>query len=154
MLVLPVPPDLVNHSMVHEEQGVVRGPFWSSHALWWSSIVGAVAGHVTSKNDVGADVSAVDSFEVGLETDEITLEAAGEEIHIRLGHTGVGQVITLRRGSIGISGERRNSEGVGEWEDREVPPDVVSVGVGPDEVFEAAGVDLIIVVGITPTANP
>jgi len=78
-LVLPVKPDLVDHlcdvlgqgrseesssksntnSMVHEEQGIVRSPFWSTDTSGGTSATGTVASHVTSNDHMGATMSAL-----------------------------------------------------------------------------------------------
>ena len=90
-----------------------------------------------------------------MESDEISLEVAHHIIHVLLGHSRVDHETHWERGSRRVTGKRggRGQIGVGEWEKREVPPDVVRVWIRPDLVFEPAGIDLIIIGGIAPAAN-
>ena len=90
---------------------------------------------------------------VRLESEEVSLEVVHRIIDVRLCHSRVDHDAHRGCRSIWSTGERGRKTGVGVREKRVVPPDVVRVRIHPDLVFEPAGKDLIIVVGITPATN-
>ena len=90
---------------------------------------------------------------VGLESDEITLKVVHRIIHVLRGHGGVDHQAHRDRRSEWIAGERGKEQGVREGEKRVIPPDVVRAWIDPDLVFEPAGRDLIIIVGIAPATD-
>ena len=82
------------------------------------------------------------TFKVGLETDEIAVEAIDHESDILRCHGGVGHIIEREKiGGVGVTGKGD----VGEWEEREVSANVVRKRVEPDLVFEPSGADLVVV---------
>ena len=89
-----------------------------------------------------------ETFEVGLETDEIAIEAVDHESDILRYHGGIGHI-----GGWNFTALDRLEDGVGEWEDGEVSADVVGERVEPDLIFEPSGVDLEIVLWVTPTTE-
>jgi len=90
---------------------------------------------------------------VRLESEEVSLKVVHLIIHVLLGHSRVDHEVHRGRRNIWGTSERGRKIGVGVREKREVPPDVVRVWIHPDLVFEPAGIDLKIVVGITPATN-
>jgi len=87
-----------------------------------------------------------------MESHEVALKAVHHGVHVILGHGRVDlKVERGRRGS--WVRERRTAFGVGERQIREVPPDVMRAWISHDHVFESAGIDLEIVIGVTPAAN-
>ena len=90
---------------------------------------------------------------VGLESDEITLKVVHRIIHVLRRHGGVDHQAHWGRRGEWIIGEGENKQGVREGEERVVPPDVVRAWIDPDLVFEPAGRDLIIIVGIAPATD-
>jgi len=57
------------------------------------------------------------------------------------------------RGERRVACERGRDRGVVEWEKRKVPPDTMRGWISPNDIFESAGRDLIIVGGITPATE-
>jgi len=97
-------------------------------------------------------MSTVQSLDSGMEPDEVTLEVVHHELHVLLGHGRVDlEVEGWGRG--GRVGEGRTTIGVGERQIREVPPDVVRVGISHNHILESAGADLVVISGVTPAAD-
>ena len=88
-----------------------------------------------------------------MESEEITLIVIHDMIHVIFGHRRVDHEVDRARRSGRIAGEWWDEQGVGERVKRVVPPDVVRAWIGPDLVFEPAGGDLEIIVGIAPAAD-
>ena len=84
-----------------------------------------------------------------LESDEITLIVVHQIIHVFLRHSRIDQEVCRNQ----ILSEGVSDLRISERRDGEVPSDVVRVWVCPDYVFEAAGIDLIIICGVTPATN-
>ena len=88
-----------------------------------------------------------------MEAEEITLEAVHCVVDVLLGHTGVDHEVLRGRWGRWVIWEQFTQVWVLERVKRKVPPDAGRVRISPDGVFEPAGVDLVIVGGVTPTAN-
>ena len=92
------------------------------------------------------------TLEVGLETGEIAIKVLEHERDVLRCHRDVGHEV--EGDGDGTVRELFDEERVGEWEEREVAADVVRRGVEPDLVFEAAVVDLEVVIRVAPTTEP
>ena len=88
-----------------------------------------------------------------MESEVITSIVCDQTIHILFGHSGVDHKAYWSWGTLGITCEWGLDVGVTERVKREVPPDVMGVWIRHDHVFEPAGVDLEIIVGVTPATN-
>jgi len=147
---LPIVPDLVNPGVVQEEQWVIGSPFRSGVAGWGTSTAGANTGHVTSEDKMDARMNTVGGIGVTLHGGVVSNVAVNDRVDIGLGESGVDHESQVRRRSVcGIS-PRSGGIGVGEWEERKVPPDVVGARINPERVVETTIVELEIVVGVTP----
>lgn len=93
------------------------------------------------------------SLIVRCESEIIALEVVGKVIYVLLVKRRVGHQVRWGRGSQGVISPWGREGGVGEWVKRVVPPDVVRDRICHYHVFESAGGDLEIVVGVTPAAN-
>lgn len=92
-------------------------------------------------------------FGIRVQSDEIALEAVHRMLVVHLGHTGVDHQIPRGWWGEGVVGEQSTSALIPERVKRIVSPDVVRARVRPDYVLESAGIDLVIVLRIAPTAD-
>ena len=88
-----------------------------------------------------------------MESDEIPLKVVHRIFNVFLGYTGVDHEASRGRWSQWVILEQVTKVGILERVKREVPPDVIGVWIRPEDVFEPASVDLIIVSGVAPTTN-
>ena len=86
-------------------------------------------------------MGAEDVLEIGLEVDIVSREGVDREIDVRLTERGVEH----RRGSDGLgeSRQRNRLSGI-------VATDVMWDGISEGDVLEAAGGNLVVVIGVTP----
>lgn len=92
------------------------------------------------------DATHIGTFQVGVETDEIAIEAVDHVSNILGCHGGVGH-------KVGQVLCKRTEERVGEREEREVSANMVGGRVEPRLIFEPSRVDLKIVCWVTPTTE-
>ena len=92
------------------------------------------------------DASHIKTFKIGLETYEIASKAIDHGSGILGSQGGVDH-----KASQAVRG--RTEDGVGKREEGVVSTNVVRGGVHPYVVFEASGVDLVVVLGVTPTTE-
>ena len=88
-----------------------------------------------------------------MESDQISLKAIHQIIHILGGNRRIDHEICRNPGSRWVACEWGNDGGIIEREKRKISPDVVRGRVWPDYVFEPAGSDLIIIGGVTPATE-
>jgi len=93
-----------------------------------------------------------DRLKVLVESDEIAFKAVHHVVHVFAGHGRIYHQVLRRGRTVWIIRERID-DGAGERERRVPSPDVVRGWIRPDHVFETAGVNLVIVVGVTPAAD-
>ena len=88
-------------------------------------------------------------LKIRLESDEITLKVIHQIFHVFLGHSRIDHEVHRNK----ILSEGVSDLRISERHDGEVPSNVVRVWIRPDYVFEATGMDLIIICRVTPATN-
>lgn len=88
-----------------------------------------------------------------MESDEIPLKIVHRIFDDLFGHTGVYHEVPRRWWGRWVIWEQVSQVGILKRVKRKVPPDMVKAGISPDYVFEPAGIDLVIIGGVAPTAN-
>jgi len=151
--ILPVVPDLVNHRVVHEEQGVVRGPCWSLNTFRGTTTIGTEATQVPGDYEVNAGMDPRSRLHIRLKSLKVALKIVHHIIHVLLGHSRVDHQVCLGRRNRRVAGEYVKGVGKLVRENRKVPPDSVGAWIRQHYVFESTSGDLIIIGGVTPGTN-
>jgi len=149
ILVLPVEPNLVDHRVVKEEHGIIRRPPLPRDASRGSQAKWTRPCHLPSEDKMRSRVRPRKGLEIRVEVDKIPWERVHSDSHN----------LRCERSVDHEEGVRYGRCAWGEWDIQEeglkgkIAANVVGNGVGDLHILETTGVDLVVIIWVTPMPN-